>query len=1409
MPPLTGVVGMYGTEIIRAARIACQEVNDQGGVLGRPLELVIEDDGSLPESAVAAAERLVDEHRCTAIIGNLLSNSRIAVAYRVAEPRRVPYLNFSFYEGSIISRYFFHFAAIPNQQIDHMISYMRTAYGGRMFFAGNNYEWPRGSIAAAKRALVAAGGEVVGEDYFPFGADAATIDGLLDGVAEAAPDVFVPYFAGADQIQLLTRFARRGLKTQMAVVMGHFDELMASSLPPEVREGFYSCSTYFMTVDTAANRRYRARLAAFPGVAGIWPQGDGVLTNFGEGAYVCVKAFAEAVNEAGRLDPEALVEALRTVSVDAPQGLVHMDPATHHATVNTYLARCGADGVFTVVETFGAIAPVLPDAYHHQRVGTGTTLEDDVRLHSRMLAQLSEAVLLVRSVDGVIIYNNAGAEKLFGYDGAELIGLPISRLDDPFGQDPAHSSVKMVRVLPRKGEWHGEIASARKDGTPFWRSVSAASFTHPFFGEVWLAMCRDVTEQKQTEAALRASESLTRQILDGLFGFVGLYTLDGRLVDVNESALRSAGLRREEVLGHLFWDTYWWNYDEGVQATLKSVLARAASGEVVRYEPTVRVLGGVLMTTDATFGPLRNTVGEITHILGFGVDITARKRAEFAAAESQAAFAVLAEVSPVGIFYTDPAGACLGVNRRWCEMTGLSAEEALGGGWSRGLPPNDRVRVERDWADAALAGRPFRSEHYFQRPDGTAILVLAEALEQRGSDGVVKGRIGVITDITAQRQRRVALDALIALPRAAGDDYFNQVAASLAETLGAEVGFVTTQRSDRWLMRMKGLYVDGHVRPPVDYALAGTPCERVIREHTRVVPCQLQREFPEFAMAVELSAESYAAMSLMDSQFSAVGVIGVMRRVPLADSEGLRATLALFATHVAVELERRRAEARFIGVFDYSADAIVMSDRDGRILQVNLAAEQMFGWTCAELVGQPIDMLIPTEEGNPHYGWRGQFLYPGVSRAVGGRRAELRAVRKGGAVFPVEIGFALIETEADVVVAATVRDISTRMMLEDQIRQSNKMESMGQLAAGITHDFNNLLTVINGVAEFVVEDLRDNAPALKKLATIRDAGARATSLTAQLLAFSRKQILRPSVVSLNRVVVEAEALLRRVLGEDVRFVLQMQADLAVVTLDVGQFQQVILNLALNSRDAMSKGGMLTIQTANVTFDEETGTPHAGIRPGHYVMLALLDTGIGMDEATQARIFEPFFTTKPPGQGTGLGLATVYGIVKQSGGEIRVQSKVGEGTAFRIYLPVTDATLVDDQARPAPAVSQGSECVLVVDDDAGVREVIRGMLEGAGYTVMVAGSDEEALRQMTDHRGPVHLLLTDVVMPGMGGWKLAEQIRVLRPEIKVLFTSGYTDNALLRRGVLNEGMHLISKPYLASELTRKVRDVLGS
>lgn len=525
MPPLTGLVELYGPEITRAARIACQEINERGGVLGRPLELIVEDDGSLPDTAVPAAERLLDEHHCVALIGNLLSNSRIAVAAQVAEPRGVPYLNYSFYEGSISGRYFFHFAALPNQQIERMIPFMARRYGPKMFFAGNNYEWPRGSIDAAKVALRCLDGEVVGEEYFPIGVNPEEIDRLLKQVVRSGCDVFVPYFAGEDQIILLERFTEMGLKRHMAVVMGHYDEAMVGRLTPEVREGLYSSNTYFMSLETAENNQLKQRLVRQPGVDGIWPQGNGVITNFGEGAYICVHAFANAAEAAGSLDPELLVNALERVRVIAPQGMVEMDSATHHANVNTCLARCNADGSFTIVEHFGRIAPEIPERYRDQ-LCTARLHELPVtpELTARLAAELSQAqqrigtaqqilsiadmAIIATDSNGLISEANRSAGDIFGYGEGELIGLSVHLLVPPqFRHRHAQYFDAFINgeETERRMSSRGEIMGYRKDGTFFPLEASIAKFRKGADDWLLVVTMRDITERKKAE------EELTRR----------------------------------------------------------------------------------------------------------------------------------------------------------------------------------------------------------------------------------------------------------------------------------------------------------------------------------------------------------------------------------------------------------------------------------------------------------------------------------------------------------------------------------------------------------------------------------------------------------------------------------------------------------------------------------------------------------------------------------------------------------------------------------------------------------------------------------------------------------------------------------------------------------------------------------
>jgi len=379
---------------------------------------------------------------------------------------------------------------------------------------------------------------------------------------------------------------------------------------------------------------------------------------------------------------------------------------------------------------------------------------------------------------------------------------------------------------------------------------------------------------------------------------------------------------------------------------------------------------------------------------------------------------------------------------------------------------------------------------------------------------------------------------------------------------------------------------------------------------------------------------------------------------------------------------------------------------------------------------------------------------------------------------------------------------------EAQLLQAQKMEAIGQLTGGIAHDFNNMLTVIMGYSELMLQKLKADDPLRSEVEQIKEAGNRASLLTRQLLAFSRKQVLQPRVLDLNAVLTNLDKMLQRLIGEDIALVTMPAPGLGRVKVDPGQIEQVIMNLAVNARDAMPNGGKLTIETANVELDNAYAREHVSVRPGPYVMLAVSDTGCGMDAATQARIFEPFFTTKEPGKGTGLGLSTVYGIVKQSDGNIWVYSEPGRGTTFKIYLPRVEA--VAEAVEPSGAAARtirGSETILLVEDENAVRALIRSTLQANGYTVLEAHHGKHAIQVCEQHAGPIHLMVTDVVMPEMSGRDLAERLKPSRPNMKVFFMSGYTDKAIVNHGELDPGTAFLQKPFIPDALARKVREVL--
>jgi PAS domain S-box-containing protein len=497
------------------------------------------------------------------------------------------------------------------------------------------------------------------------------------------------------------------------------------------------------------------------------------------------------------------------------------------------------------------------------------------------------------------------------------------------------------------------------------------------------------------------------------------------------------------------------------------------------------------------------------------------------------------------------------------------------------------------------------------------------------------------------------------------------------------------------------------------------------------------------------------------------------------------------------------------------AEGLIIADADGNLIEWNPAALRLHGFDTVEEVQAHLSeftkvfaLFWPDGTPVPLSDWPMSRLLRG--EAVTDWELHLRRLDTGQEWDISYSGAQVVgpDGRADMVLLST-RDVTDRKRLEAELRQAQKMEAVGQLAAGVAHDFNNLLTVINGYGEILQDTLPAGSQERDLAAEMVRAGERAAGLTRQLLAFSRQTVIAPRVLDVNTVVADVEKMLRRVIGEDVRLATSLQPGLGSVRADPGQLEQVLLNLAVNARDAMPTGGRLTISTREVFLDEDYARAHRDAHPGQYVQLSVADSGHGMDDATRARLFEPFFTTKGPGKGTGLGLATVYGIVTQAGGLVTVDSAPGAGATFRVHLPVAEDTARPEESQAGISTTPGTECVLVVEDEPAVRALARQVLESYGYTTLVAGDGQEAVRVCADHYGPIHLLVTDVVMPGAGGRVLAERLRTLRPGMRVLFMSGYTDDAVVRHGVQHAEVHFLQKPFRAAALARKVREVLDA
>ncbi|HXZ13364.1 MAG TPA: PAS domain S-box protein [Candidatus Sulfotelmatobacter sp.] len=850
----------------------------------------------------------------------------------------------------------------------------------------------------------------------------------------------------------------------------------------------------------------------------------------------------------------------------------------------------------------------------------------------------------------------------------------------------------------------------------------------------------------------------------------------------------------------------------------REVSERAASGEVVRIKTRRRRSDATLVDVQLIAVPI-NSQGKSIGYLGMYEDISERCRSEEALHKAEEKYRRLFENALEGIFQTTPDGRYISVNPAEARMCGFSS-------------PAEMISTVRDigqemYADPA-AREEFKRlmeergivedfEYQVKRRDGTTIWVSENARGVRDADGKLVSYEGTIEDISdrkrAELERQVTFEIIHAVNLTDNlDDLLRLIHLTLNKVLYAQNCFVALYEPSTGMFHFP-FFVDQFDKAPPPQKVGRSCTAYVYRTgQAMLIP---QKEFDRLAEKGEVElvgtpSPSWLGVPLRTPQ-ATIGVLVVQHyEEENAYTERDLEVLSSVGGQIALAIERKRAEekvreseARLRVLIEQLPAVLWTVDKDLRFTSALGAGLTRLGLKPNQLVGMPLLEYFETSD---------QTFLPIAAhrRAVAGEPMTFHVEWKSGSyachVEPLRDAGGNVQGAI-----CMALDITDRKQLEEQLRQAQKMEAVGRLAGGIAHDFNNLLMVIQGYADLMSDRLPAGDPLRRNAEQIQMASQRATSLTRQLLAFSRKQMLAPKVLNIQTVVADMEKILRRLIGEDIQLETSSAADLWLVKADRSQVEQVIMNLAVNARDAMPQGGRLTIETANVELDASCAHPPAVLAPGQYVMLAVTDNGCGMDAATQAHIFEPFFTTKEKGKGTGLGLATVYGIVKQSGGYVWVYSEPGRGSCFKVYLPRIEEhqpSATRDRQLDRNSLERGSETILLVEDEKGVRELAREYLEMTGYKVIAAEDGHTALELAAMHAGPIHLLMTDVVMPGISGRELAQRVAQIRQGIKVLYMSGYTDQAVVHHGILEDDAVLLQKPFTVTTLASKLRELLA-
>jgi two-component system, cell cycle sensor histidine kinase and response regulator CckA len=778
----------------------------------------------------------------------------------------------------------------------------------------------------------------------------------------------------------------------------------------------------------------------------------------------------------------------------------------------------------------------------------------------------------------------------------------------------------------------------------------------------------------------------------------------------------------------------------------------------------------------------------------------------------------LIENAPEAISILDTQYTITRINSEFTRLFGYSPEEALGRAVDELIVPPEGMAVSNSMAEALAKGQKVSLETRRRRKDGSLVDVSILGTPVSVGGGQV-ALFAIYRDISQRKRAEAISSALYRIAEKASsaedlDQFYVAIHKIVGELMYAQNFYIALYDANSQSLSFP-YFADEQEATPAPRKLGRGLTEYVLRsgEPLLATPERFE-ELVQRGDADSIGAPSVDWLGVpLKVANNTLGVVAVQSYRPDLRFGDKDKEILTFVSHQlasAIDHKRheealRRSESRYRSLVESAVYGICRTTLDGKFLDVNPALVSMLGYERPEQVL----VLDPRKE---------VFVYPEeqvrLARECGRRgrldNFEIKWKRKDGSAITVRLSGRAVTApgEPQEILELIAEDVSEKRVLEDQFRQAQKMEAVGRLAGGVAHDFNNLLLVISGYTEVLLEKLENGSALHNKAAAIQQAADRATTLTRQLLAFSRKQLLELKVVDVNTIVADMERLLSPLIGENIQLTTRLGAGLGRTRADAGQLEQVIMNLVVNAKDAMPAGGKITILTANTELDDTYRREHAYIQPGPYVMLSVSDTGCGMDKETLSRIFEPFFTTKEKGKGTGLGLSTVYGIVKQSAGYVFAQSEPGQGTTFRIYLPrVEDAAEIANIVKSADTATRGTETVLLVEDEESVRQLVKETLESRGYKVIEAENGEAALEIASNCKEPIQLMITDVVMPGISGRELAQQLAKSHPSTKVLFLSGYSEDAVANQGALEPEGAFLQKPFTLQSLARKVREVL--